>query len=223
MTIKSQWNAENVRDLPGSGKSHGKGNGNPLWYSFVENPMNRGAWQTMVHGVAESQKRLKWLSMHIHMTIKNISSHCYVSKSLLILNISISNNSNNCKITKGFLCAIVQRAFTAFLMKSFITVWDCYCYYPHLIGKETEAWKITCLRSVTGTVGQHFSPGSLTTKTALIMIVPFWPFFLVGKPKELYMNYFCSLTFSSFFHSHFIFIIIVMYIKIINVYRQHYD
>ena len=45
--------------LPGSGRSTGKGNGNPLQYSCLENSMDRGAWQATVHGVAKSQTRLK--------------------------------------------------------------------------------------------------------------------------------------------------------------------
>ena len=40
----------------------GEGNGNPLRYSCLENPMDRGAWQAMVHRIAKSQTRLKWLS-----------------------------------------------------------------------------------------------------------------------------------------------------------------
>ena len=42
----------------------GEGNGNPLQYSCLENPMDRGAWWTSVHGVTQSRTRLKWLSMH---------------------------------------------------------------------------------------------------------------------------------------------------------------
>ena len=38
--------------IPGSGRSRGKGNGNPLQYSCLENPMDREAWQATVHGVA---------------------------------------------------------------------------------------------------------------------------------------------------------------------------
>ena len=45
--------------IPGLGRSPGKGNGNPLQYSCLENPMDRGAWQATVHGVAKSQT---WLS-----------------------------------------------------------------------------------------------------------------------------------------------------------------
>ena len=51
-------NARDIRDvdlIPGSGRSPGAGNGNPLQYSCLENPMDRGAWQATVHGVAQSQ------------------------------------------------------------------------------------------------------------------------------------------------------------------------
>ena len=40
--------------IPGLGRSPGEGNGNPLQYSCLENPMDRGAWRATVHGVAES-------------------------------------------------------------------------------------------------------------------------------------------------------------------------
>ena len=46
--------AGDVRDMgsiPGSGRSSGKGNGNTLQYSCLENPMDRGAWQSIVHGI----------------------------------------------------------------------------------------------------------------------------------------------------------------------------
>ena len=41
--------------IPGSGRSPGGGHGNPLQYSCLENPMDRGAWQAVVHRVAKSQ------------------------------------------------------------------------------------------------------------------------------------------------------------------------
>ena len=47
-------NAIDVRDpglIPGSGRSPGGGHGNPLQYSFLENPMGRGAWKATVHSV----------------------------------------------------------------------------------------------------------------------------------------------------------------------------
>ena len=50
-------NAEDIRDvssIPGWGRSPGGGNDNPLQYSCLENPVDRGAWWAAVHGVAES-------------------------------------------------------------------------------------------------------------------------------------------------------------------------
>ena len=49
-------NAGDVRDtgsIPALGRSPGGGNGNPLQYLYLENPMDRGAWQATVHGVAK--------------------------------------------------------------------------------------------------------------------------------------------------------------------------
>ena len=51
-------NAGDTKDsgfIPESGISPGGGNGNPLQYSFLENPMDRGTWQATVHGLAKSQ------------------------------------------------------------------------------------------------------------------------------------------------------------------------
>ena len=51
-------NAGDVRDtdsIPGLERSPGEGHGNPLQYSYLENPMDRGAWQAIAHGVAKSR------------------------------------------------------------------------------------------------------------------------------------------------------------------------
>ena len=48
-------NAGDTGSIPGSGRSHGEGNGYPLEYFCLENPMDRGAWQDTVHEVAKSQ------------------------------------------------------------------------------------------------------------------------------------------------------------------------
>ena len=44
--------------IPESGRAPGGGNGNPLQYSCLENPMNRGVWQATVFGVTKSQTQL---------------------------------------------------------------------------------------------------------------------------------------------------------------------
>ena len=52
-------NAGDLGSIPGSGRSPGEENGNPLQYSCMENPMDGGAWwATLVHGVAKSRTRL---------------------------------------------------------------------------------------------------------------------------------------------------------------------
>ena len=63
------WGGSVVKNLPanagdtglilGSGRPPGGGNGNPLQYSCLENPMGRVAWRTTVHGVVKSQRRMK--------------------------------------------------------------------------------------------------------------------------------------------------------------------
>ena len=50
---QSACNAGNPGLIPGSGRSHREGNGNPLQYSCLENSMDRGAWWATVHGVTE--------------------------------------------------------------------------------------------------------------------------------------------------------------------------
>ena len=54
-----QWRyAKNLSSVPGSGGFPGVGNGNPFQYSCLENPMDGGAWQAIVHGVAKSHAQL---------------------------------------------------------------------------------------------------------------------------------------------------------------------
>ena len=50
---ESVCNAGDLGSIPWLGRSPGEGNGNPLQYSCLENPMDRGAWQATVHGVAK--------------------------------------------------------------------------------------------------------------------------------------------------------------------------
>ena len=56
-----------IRDsgsIPGLGRSPGGGHGNPLQYSCLENPMDRGAWWATVRGIKKSQTQLKQFSTH---------------------------------------------------------------------------------------------------------------------------------------------------------------
>ena len=62
---ESACNAGDLGSIPGLGRSTGEGNGYPLQYSCLENPMDRGAWRTTVHGVAESNMT-EHARTHIH-------------------------------------------------------------------------------------------------------------------------------------------------------------
>ena len=57
-------NTGDLGSIPGSGRSPGEANGNPLQYSCLENPMDRGAWRAIVHGITKSRTRLN----HRHIT-----------------------------------------------------------------------------------------------------------------------------------------------------------
>jgi hypothetical protein len=54
----SAGDARGMGSIPGSGRSPGVGNGNPLQYSCLENPVDRGAWWAAVHGVVNSRTQL---------------------------------------------------------------------------------------------------------------------------------------------------------------------
>ena len=62
---------------PWVGKSPGGGHGNPLQYSCLENPKDRGAWWTIVYRVRKSQRQLKWLSMQRNTNL--VSFNCTTS------------------------------------------------------------------------------------------------------------------------------------------------
>ena len=53
--LANSGDARDTGSIPGLGRFPGGGNGNPLQYSCLENPMDRGAWRATVHGVTKSQ------------------------------------------------------------------------------------------------------------------------------------------------------------------------
>ena len=61
-------NAGDIKDMgsiPGSGRSSGEGNGSPCQYSYLENPMDRGAWQGTAHRITKSRTWLERLNTHV--------------------------------------------------------------------------------------------------------------------------------------------------------------
>ena len=68
-------NAGDARNMgwnPGSGRSHGEGNGNPLQYTCLENSKNRGAWQATVYEATKNWKRLSTHTKHTY-TVSSVS------------------------------------------------------------------------------------------------------------------------------------------------------
>ena len=65
----SAYNTGDPGSIPGSGRSPGEGNGNPLQYSCPENLMDRGAWRDTVERDTNSRTQLKQLNMHACMVM----------------------------------------------------------------------------------------------------------------------------------------------------------
>ena len=94
---ESTCNARDPGSVPGSGRSPGEGNDNPLQYPCMENSMAREAWQAIVHGVTKSQTRLNITNTQI----SQYSSDDLCRKSILdgtmelrgVLNICLQSSS----------------------------------------------------------------------------------------------------------------------------------
>ena len=69
----SAGDKRDMGSIPGSGRSSGEGNGNPLQYSCLENPRDRKAWWASVHGIANSWTRVK-CSIHIQFTCCDLAA-----------------------------------------------------------------------------------------------------------------------------------------------------
>ena len=76
MIKASAYNAGDPGSISGLGRSPGEGNGTPLQYSCLGNPMDRGAWHSAVHGVTKNRKWLKWLST---IALQYCVGFCHIS------------------------------------------------------------------------------------------------------------------------------------------------
>ena len=64
----SAYNVGDLGSIPGLAGSPGEGNSNPLHYSCLENPMDRGSWRATVHSVAKSRTQLSDFTSLLHFT-----------------------------------------------------------------------------------------------------------------------------------------------------------
>ena len=76
------YNVGDLGSIPGSGRSPGEGNGNPLQYSCLKIPMNGGAWSATVHGVTKTQTRLSDFTS-LHFTTKGCAHAALLHKDTL--------------------------------------------------------------------------------------------------------------------------------------------
>ena len=93
-----------------------EGNGNPLRYSCLENPMDRGAWWATVHSVANNQTWLKWVSTHAHINI--LLSSIHANKFNIFTFIVISNTFE-----------LIFTTFSVFYL-SWVFFTSCFLYSP---------------------------------------------------------------------------------------------
>ena len=124
--------------IPGLGRSPGGGNGNPLQYSCLETPMDRGAWWATVRGVTKSQTCLKQLSMHACTSITHAQIYMWscVGVSVcvdlcVVLCGCVSVCANLCVVL--CVCICVCESMCGFLCVSMYTcLCACICVFVHL-------------------------------------------------------------------------------------------
>ena len=96
----SAGDSRDTDSIPGSGRSPGEGNANPLEYSCLENPMDRGVWQAPVHGVVKSQTGL---NMHSYRSKISITPALVcLTKAVLKCQYIHRTFKSACKINKNF-------------------------------------------------------------------------------------------------------------------------
>ena len=77
---ESACNAGHLGSIPGLGRSPGEGNDNPLQCSCLDNPMDRGAWKSTVHGVKKNWTRLSKATKHTHLKKKKRWGAKFIAK-----------------------------------------------------------------------------------------------------------------------------------------------
>ena len=118
--------------IPESRRSFGEGNGNPLQYSCLENPIDRGAWQTIVHGVAKSWARLSnWTELNWATNTTALSVTWFAN---------ISSRSIGCLFTLLIVSFAVKKLFNViWLVFSLVLVFTfTACAFGQAINPDTH-------------------------------------------------------------------------------------
>ena len=85
--LQSRRLAGDMASIPGPGRSPGGGNGNPLQYSCMENPKDRGAWQDTVHGVTKESDMTQGLKQQQYYS-SSFASHTILHANNILINMN---------------------------------------------------------------------------------------------------------------------------------------
>ena len=129
-------NAGDQSSIPGSGRSPAEGNGYPLQYSCLENPMDGGAWWATVHGVAKSQTQLSDFTFTFHLGTSRYQEK--KPQKLVKLKFLPGLKHTNNTVTAVVVCS---RLFF------FLCIYTLLCrhIYKHVLLFETPVGLIICL------------------------------------------------------------------------------
>ena len=98
---ESACSVGDLGSIPGSGRSPGGGNGNPLQYSGLENPMDRGAWWATVHGVTKSQTQLSNSHLFTFTPLENTEQYKDYRNLLEFWRVLITPGTHGCILGHG--------------------------------------------------------------------------------------------------------------------------
>jgi len=122
--------------------THRGGHGNPLQNSCLENPVDRGAWWVIIHGVAKSQTRLKWLSPYIQWNITHKEQNWVICRDV------DAPRECHTEWSKSGSCFILLFS-TIIFIKFYIIVAPKLFSYPHVERLLGGFWKEKCIWTVT--------------------------------------------------------------------------
>ena len=132
--------AADVRDagsIPGTERSPGGGHGNPLQYSCLENPMDRGAWKATGHSVTKSWTRLKRLSMckwkfYHQASFLKMQMYYLGWRGILSFQIKLYLVSTLWQSSPGFICTNTSPGVLLGLaaLISYLNVWELWFSFP---------------------------------------------------------------------------------------------